>query len=158
MNFAYLRYVSLNKGQRTEILRPVIPIDLAGPAGEIDFYGLVDTGSDDTLIPRFLAQELGLAIDDSNRSKVKGIGEDELLISSAVVELRISDRTEFASWECQVGVMGDDEDEHDFVILGHAACLEFFTATFNGDRKTLELFPSANFPGLIGPNDNGNRN
>ena len=150
MNFPYLGYRFLAHGQESEILRPVIPVDLAGPAGEIDFYGLVDTGSDDTLIPRFLANELGLVIDDAHPTKVKGIGEDELLISTATAELRIADGTEFASWEATVGVIGTNEDEQDFVILGHSGCLEYFTATFDGDRKALELLPTAGFPGLSG--------
>ena len=44
MNFSYLRYLSANNGEQLEIFRPVIPVDLAGPNEEIDFYGLVDTG------------------------------------------------------------------------------------------------------------------
>ena len=61
----------------------------------------------------------------------------------------MSDGTEFASWESTVGVIGDEEGEQDFVILGHAGCLEFFTATFDGDRRVLEMFPNPNFPGLL---------
>jgi len=38
----------------------------------------------------------------------------------------------------------------DFVILGHASCLEFFAATFDGDRKILTMLPNRDFPGTIG--------
>ncbi len=155
MNFAYLRYVSEQNGATSHLYRPAIPVDLAGPHGEVDFYGLVDTGSDDTLIPRFLVRELGVTIDDSNRTKVRGIADEIVSIATAEMELRISDGFEFVSWQTKVGVIGEDDDESDFVILGHAGCLEFFTATFDGDRRALELFPNAQFPGITGSSDNG---
>lgn len=150
MRFAYLRYISQKNRTITHIYRPVIPVDLAGPDGEIDFYGLVDTGSDDTLIPRIVARELGLSVDEQDTSEVRGIGDEVVSVASAEVELRISDGTEFASWKAKVGIIGDEEDEGDFVILGHAGCLDFFTATFDGDRRALEMFPNIHFPGLTG--------
>ena len=155
MNFPYLSYLAQDNGTQTQLYRPVIPVDLARPSGELDFYGLVNTGSDDTLISRFLAKELGLEIDDSQTSNVRGIAEEIVTIASAVVELRIADETEFASWEASVGVIGVEEEEHDFVILGHSACLDFFTATFDGDRRALEMFPNPNFPGFTGRWENG---
>ena len=36
-----------------------------------------------------------------------------------------------------------------YVILGHRSCLEYFTASFAGDRLMLSLIPNANFPGTI---------
>ncbi len=37
----------------------------------------------------------------------------------------------------------------DYVILGYKSCLEFFTATFAGDGRTLELTPNNTFPGTV---------
>ncbi len=45
MIFPYLQY-AIQGGPTVHVFRPVIPVDLAGPDGEIDFYALVDTGSD----------------------------------------------------------------------------------------------------------------
>lgn len=150
MKFPYLRYLSVAAGTKQEILRPVVPVDLAGPEGEIDYYGLVDSGSDDTLIPRLLARELGLAVDDSQQSKVVGIGGEIVVVSSANLELRIAREGRFYSWDATVGVVGVKEDEHDFVILGHSGFLEFFVATFDGQQKTLELLTTDSFPGIAG--------
>ncbi|MGB6044179.1 MAG: hypothetical protein WBF93_13555 [Pirellulales bacterium] len=43
-----------------------------------------------------------------------------------------------------------EDEAGDFVILGHASCLEFFAATFDGDRKILTMLPNRDFPGTIG--------
>ena len=152
MNFRYVRYATPDGGY---IYRPVLPVDLAGPDGEVDFYALLDTGSDDTLIPRFVANELGLTIDDTNVTQVTGIAGGLVPIASAEVELRISDGTESVTWHSRVGIIGDDNDDADYVILGHTACLEFFIATFDGDRRALELYPASTFPGLTGGSTNG---
>jgi len=148
MKFPYLQYV-IQDGPTAFVFRPVIPVDLAGPDGEIDFYALVDTGSDDTLIPRFVADEIGLKIDDDRVEEVIGIGGEKITIAHADVELRVSDGDESAFWNTSVGVIGESESGGDYVILGHKSCLEFFTATFTGGRHILELTPNNTFPGTV---------
>ena len=146
MRFPYLRYV-IRHGPTAFVYRPVIPVDLAGPAGEVDFYALVDTGSDDTLIPRCVANELGLEVDDDRVEEVTGIGGEKTRIAQAQVEFRISDGEESVFWNASVGVIG--EGGGDYVILGYKSCLQLFTATFSGDRRILELTPNKAFAGTI---------
>jgi hypothetical protein len=148
MKFPYLQY-AIQDGPSDYVFRPVIPVDLAGPDGEIDFYALVDTGSDDTLIPRYVADELGLGIDDDRVGEVTGIGGEKIPVAKADVELRVSDGDSAALWNASVGVIGDGDGGGDYVILGHKSCLEFFTATFAGDGRTLELTPNNTFPGTV---------
>ncbi|MBP87544.1 MAG: hypothetical protein CMJ64_12600 [Planctomycetaceae bacterium] len=143
MNFPYLRYATRDGGI---VYRPVVPVDLAGPDGEVDFYGLVDTGSDDSLIPRFVANELGLEIDDGQITEVVGLGSERVAVASAQVELRISDGSESVSWHATVGVVGTDEEDADFVILGHNSCLDFFTAIFDGDHRLLQRAANSKLP------------
>lgn len=146
MIFPYLRYPVRQAGKLAYVFRPVVPVDLAGPAGEIDFYGLMDTGSDDTIIPRCLATELGLDIVGTERSQVTGIGGAKVDVAEAEVEIRLSDGAESVTWNAKVGVIGEQDAGGDFVILGHGSCLEFFVASFDGDRKRLTMLPNRNFP------------
>ena len=48
------------------IYRPVVPFTLAGPAESLDFFGLLDTGADETYITRRMAERLGLSIGDAS--------------------------------------------------------------------------------------------
>ena len=124
-------------------------MDLAGPGGEVDFYALVDTGSDDTLIPNCVAEELGLKVDDTRTEEVTGIGGERVSVAQANVELRISDGDETVYWAADVGVVRGGDGGGDYVILGHRACLEFFTASFSGGLRVLELMPNTEFPGTV---------
>jgi len=144
-----LSSIRIQDGPTAHVFRPVIPVDLAGPNGEVDFYALVDTGSDDTLVPRFVADELGLKIDDDRVEEVIGIGGEKIKIAHANVELCISDGRESAFWNASVEVIGERDSGGDYVILGHKSCLDFFTATFSGARHILELTPNNTFPGSV---------
>lgn len=104
MNFPYLPYAVRDKAEHY-LYRPVIPVDLAGPHGEVDFYALVDTGSDDTLIPKCVADELGLVTNEERVEEVTGIGGERIAVVQADVELRVSDGHETVFWNAAVGVV-----------------------------------------------------
>lgn len=149
MNFPYLPYAVRDRAEHY-IYRPVIPVDLAGPHGEVDFYALVDTGSsDDTLIPKCVADELGLVTNEERVEEVTGIGGERIAVVQADVELRVSDGRETVFWNAAVGVVAGRDGGGDYVILGHRSCLEYFTASFSGDRLMLDLTPNVNFPGTV---------
>jgi predicted aspartyl protease len=44
------------------VLRPEIPVTIFGSLGTATFTGLVDTGSDNTILPRTAADRLGIPI------------------------------------------------------------------------------------------------
>jgi hypothetical protein len=49
----------------TEIYRPVIPFRVIGPAAAAVFYGLLDSGADETMLPQALADLVGIVLDPS---------------------------------------------------------------------------------------------
>jgi predicted aspartyl protease len=55
------RYMDLPRG----VTRPVIAVIVAGPSGKRIIDGLLDTGSDRTILPQRLAQAIGVQLPDA---------------------------------------------------------------------------------------------
>ena len=138
MRFPYRRYeVTATPASPLEygaLSRPVIPFTLSGPAGTLDFFGLLDTGADETYITQSMADRLGLVIEDSLTSIVESAsGEISIRYGSATLE--VTDGDESYRWTTTVGITDQDWAE---AILGHAGFLEFFDALFRGrDREVV---------------------
>lgn len=135
------------RGRWVRVYRPIIPITITGLTNAKRVRGLVDTGSDDTLLPRSLADDLGVETDESLEIKVTNISESPVAIVHGDVELNIQSGTESYSWSTQVGFIDYQDVENEMVILGHKGCLEFFQLFFDGPKKELEIKPGATFPG-----------
>ena len=116
--------------------RPVIGVTLIGPSDSRLRFGLLDTGGDDTLIPESLAPVLGVDLANAPSGTGKGIGSGPVPLRSAQVGLRITDGKERREW---TGWVGFTPAPLPYPILGFAGCLQFFTATFHGDREEVEL-------------------
>ena len=72
------------------VYRPVVPFSLVGPAGLVDFFGLLDTGADETYITRGMAERLGLAMDDGSKFSIESAGGERLV--TAPSQLRLATR------------------------------------------------------------------
>ena len=53
---------------------------------------------------------------------------------------------EFVAWKTTVGFVEFGSASDEVIILGHGGCLDFFTATFDGENAELELVPNAFLP------------
>jgi hypothetical protein len=62
----------------------------------------------------------------------------------ASVTLRITDGVEFREWPAVVGFASGNLTRP---LLGFAGFLQFFTATFHGDREEVELTVNPLYPG-----------
>ena len=69
---------------------------------------------------------------------------DATVLRYAEVRLRISDGQEFREWPARVAFTTEPLKR---VLLGFAGFLQFFTATFDGDREEVELTINAKYPG-----------
>ena len=67
MIFCYRPVVSAppDGGDFLLILPPEIPVTIVGPFGDAAISGLVDTGSDNTILPQSIADELGIPLLDT---------------------------------------------------------------------------------------------
>ena len=127
--------------------QPIIPIILAGHSGELRFNALVDTGSDQTILPMNDVESItGLLIDRKIISSVQGRLEHhtENLFLGRSVHLRLSSNEIEYEFPSSVWF---SEDGNSPAILGHSGFLEYFTITFEGDMHVLILEPNKKFPG-----------
>jgi hypothetical protein len=134
----------LSLGGRWVRPRPVIGVTLIGPSDSRLRLGLLDTGGDDTLFPESLAPILGIDLTNAPESMGRGVGLGGVPLRYAQVGLRITDGKEFREW---TGWVGFTSASLYYPILGFAGCLQFFTATFHGDREEVELAVNRFYPG-----------
>ncbi len=148
MKFPYREYVSVFPGSTDFrlILRPVITIRVVGPKADARWDALVDSGADETLFPLSLAEVLGVELDEELISEAAGISGDRLKIQYGDVELRIESDSEIIEWKTTVGFVDFGSASDEVIILGHGGCLDFFTATFDGENAELKLTPNGLLP------------
>jgi hypothetical protein len=116
------------------IYRPVVPFSLSGPAGLVDFFGLLDTGADESYITRGMAERLGLDVKDASKYVIESAG-GEISVGYATVIVEVRDGDEFHRWSMTIGVTDQEWSE---AILDHSGFLEYFDVVFRGaDREVL---------------------
>jgi len=138
MGFSFkYKPVQLKSGNTTR--RPLIPLTFIGTKEKEDFMGILDTGSDVTIIPREVAEVLG----------VKYVGEDEISgLSGNTIKV---DQGYFEI------IFGKDRKEYQFtipvyvpkeeggqIIIGRMGFFEQFRITFcEAERRMIfkKMFP-----------------
>lgn len=148
--FPYLPYSSPGGrpvwplGGRTNRPRPVFGVTVVGPGRSHPIDGLLDTGSDDTVFPDFVATTIGLDLSAAPTRAASGVGMVGYPIRYAEVVLRVSAGNERREWPARVGFTTAPLKR---ALLGYAGFLQFFTATFDGHRERVELTVNALYPG-----------
>lgn len=149
MKFSYRAYLSEVPGSSDVqlIVRPVISVRVVGKAEQARCDALVDTGADETLLPWSLARLLQVDFEE-HTSQAAGISGEPLTIHYAPVELSIAAEGETITWKTLVGFVEFGGTEQEIAVLGHGGCLDYFTATFDGENAELELTPNSLLPAL----------
>jgi hypothetical protein len=124
--------------------RPVFSVTLIGPRAWVAQDALLDTGADDTVCPLRIAQGIGINLRNSPSRNVGGLRKGSVRVRYARVTLRIADNQERREWEAWVGFT---RARIRFPTLGFAGFLQYFTATFHGDREEVELTVNGIYPG-----------
>jgi hypothetical protein len=125
--------------------RAVIFVAVVGPKGTSVEKALLDTGADDTVFPDLVATDIGIDLSQAPTGGAAGVGSiSAVVLRYAEVVLRISDGKEHREWPARVGFTSAPLHRP---LLGFAGFLQFFTATFHGDREVAELTVNASFPG-----------
>jgi hypothetical protein len=146
--FPYSSIISADPGTGDFLLfrRPEIPVTISGPIGSATYVGLVDTGSDNTIFPRSVAELLGISVQTSSgpAASVFGGQRVQLLTGEAILKLESDGQT--LIWKTAVCFFDFATPEEETVILGHSAFLDYFTATSDGKSGVLTLIPNDELP------------
>lgn len=132
-------------GGRTVRPRPVIAVTIAGPTGSRSQEAILDTASDDTVFPDALAAQIGVDLTDAPRGRGAGVGLVAVPLRYAQVTLRIATNQEQREWQAWVSLTSSSLRRP---ILGFAGFLQFFAATFHGDREEVELSVNSLYTGI----------
>ncbi len=134
--FEYLALEAPRRGR--DVFRPVVPVRLSD--GQPSTLGaLVDSGSEHTLAAGWLAEDLGLDLDQSRDRLLLGIRGRSVKAVFADVELRLyrdHGSDEYVAWWTEVGFVTPWDAEF-FVILGQIGFYDQFTVTMN--RRVLTV-------------------
>lgn len=131
-------------GGRWSRPRPMIIVSVIGPANTLPTEGLLDTGSDDTIFPESLAHLLGVDLTNAPVGQLTTATLSNAPVRYAQVLLRITDGKEQREWPAWVGFTPVKLQSP---LLGFAGFLQYYTATFRGDREEVELTVNSLYPG-----------
>jgi hypothetical protein len=107
--------------------------------------GLLDIGADDTVFSDVVASHIGIDLFHAPTGGASGVGPmAAVVLRYAEVVLRISDGKEHREWPARVGFTSAPLHRP---LLGYAGFLQFFSATFHGDREEAELSVNGSYPG-----------
>jgi hypothetical protein len=106
---------------------------------------LVDTGADDTVFFQDVASAIGIDLANAPVGEFVGVGATRFSVRYAEVTLRLTSGSERREWRAWVGFSSTRLRNN--ALLGFAGCLQYFTATFHGDREEVELAVNALYPG-----------
>jgi hypothetical protein len=134
----------LSLGGRYSRPRPIIGAAIIGPVRGFAVDGLLDPGSDDTVFPEDLAAKIGIDLSQAPPGSGSGVGSGLLQLRFAEVTLRIADHNEQRQWRAWVGFTSA---KLRYPLFGFAGFLQYFTATFHGDREEVKLTVNSLYTG-----------
>lgn len=115
---------------------PVIPITLIGKDEAIEVMGLLDSGADYSLIPKEIAEVIGMNL-KKNPEPIGGINGECDAINS---DIRIKVQRGHESYTFLVNAYVIDSLDDDFpVLIGRDGFFEQFKITFDESKRNISL-------------------
>jgi hypothetical protein len=151
MRFGYASYeVDPSPAVPSGVLhRPEVAIEVIGPKRVETIQALVDTGSDETVFPASLANEIGAQLEYASAGRASAVGGHAVQFVPGSVTLQLTQGGRTCRWQTAVGFLDAEQPEDEIALLGYAGFLEYFLATFDSEGRELELTPNNRCPGAI---------
>jgi hypothetical protein len=124
--------------------RPLVAIQVGGPSGTRSLTATVDSGSDDTILPAYLAPRLGIDLARAPAGEAGTVGGSAVAYQYAMARLRLSDGYEECEWDAIVGFVATPMR---WAIIGYAGALQYFNLQLLGLQREALIVPNASFPG-----------
>jgi predicted aspartyl protease len=121
------------------IYRPEIIVRVIGPRGIIAIQALVDTGSDETVLPVSLAIAIGINLDYQQAGVASGVSGHPVELAPGRVAFELIQDEEIYRWQATVAFLELASASDEVALLGHSGFLEYFTANFDSENRELIL-------------------
>jgi hypothetical protein len=147
MIFPYAAMIAIDpiSGREHVLLRPEVPITIHGISGSRTYRALVDTGADNTVLPKSVAIDLGTSLHPLRGAKASAFGGQILDTLCGEATFDLADDADHCRWTDTVLFL-DMAAEEETLLLGHAGFLDYFTAIFDGHLAELTLVPNEDLP------------
>lgn len=134
-------------GGRLIRYRPITAVRVAGPGGSWILDGLLDSGSDDTVFPEWIAPMIGVDLSSVVGLDLHLAGRGQpIRCRYHSIKIRITDgKQETYEWDAVVGFIAVPLK---CPLLGQAGFLQYFDTTFQGADHVVNLSPNWSFAGL----------
>ncbi len=120
------------------VYRPVARLRIGGSNGNAYLRALIDTGADHTLVPFSIAEDVGAELFEDEHNSVEGISGHEIAVVPGRVQLELLDDSDSLQWTAIIGFAKFASPDDECSVLGHAGCLEYFLAAFDGAGRAVE--------------------
>ena len=117
-----------------------------GKTGDAFLLGLLDTGADAIVLPRSIADAIGVELDEQVIWDIAGFAGQTASAVLGRVDIEISDGIDTLRWPAFVSVVHYDDPAEQPVLLGRTGFLQFFNAEFRGADHEVVLEPNEMFP------------
>ncbi len=133
-----------------EVLRPMVTVSLPGMQESV--LGLVDSGSERTIIAPWIGRQIGLYPDSEAASIPLGMGGETLptAIYPASIRLHAPEGDDVIEWETEIGVPTKWRASIWNAILGGIGFFNRFTITMQRDVQALVVEPFETFEDRFG--------
>ncbi len=134
MTFSF-RYKPIKLKSDNVIYRPLIPFTLEGKDEKIDFLAMLDSGSDISIIPREIAETLGIQYGKNN--EITGISGSPVNSKEGKIKVIFGKGREIYHFEIPILVPIDNINVP--IIIGRAGFFEQFRITFLEAERRIDF-------------------
>lgn len=121
------------------MFRPVVNVGLSASKDSVYLRALIDTGADQSIVPFSVAERIGAELFEDEQNSVEGISGQGVIVVPGRVRIELFDGRESIDWIAIIGFAKFPAPENECSVLGHAGCLEYFHAAFDGVDRFVEL-------------------
>lgn len=136
------KYKRVKRPDDVEIKSPSIPINISGTGSKYQFIALIDSGADISVIPKEVAELLGLDL-NKEKEEARGIGGKVPAIQTNI-NIEIGKPHEMYNFNIPVKVILSEIDEEIPILLGRIGFFDKFIITFNQKEERVILKLNAN--------------
>jgi hypothetical protein len=136
-------------GGATVRYKPVIPLTVIGPTGQVTRSALVDSGADDVVLPTDIAAHIGVDLSAALPGQAHSVaGPHPVGVFYAPVILLLSDQRETCRWRA---VVAFTQAPLRLLLFGIAGGLEHFRTTLDVVDRDIILVAKPTLPATQDP-------